>query len=321
MANPEHQNIIRKGVDEWNVWRIRDYETLPDLSHANLENKKLCKADFHITNFYKANLFNTDLSGAFLHRGNFTKADLRKANLRRAYLGYTDFTGASLSDANLSQARLEECVFINTNLSGAVGLETCVNQGHSTIDHRTLAISEELPLKFLRGCGLPDYIIDNLPVLYEDGSNYYSCFISYSSEDEAFAKRLHADLQDSGVRCWFAKKDMRIGDKIRSTIDREIRNRDKLLLILSKQSIESEWVEKEVETAFEEERRRKETVLFPIRVDDDIMKTDEAWAADIRRTRHIGDFLQWKNHDAYRKVFDELLRELKSTDKAGARGI
>jgi hypothetical protein len=56
---------------------------------------------------------------------------------------------------------------------------------------------------------------------------------------------------------------------------------------------------------------------FDLRVDDDIVKTDEACAADIRRTRYIGDFLQWKNHDAYRKAFDELLKELKSTNKVG----
>jgi hypothetical protein len=38
-------------------------------------------------------------------------------------------------------------------------------------------------------------------------------------------------------------------------------------------------------------------VLFPIRLDNGVMETDEAWAADIRRTRHIGDFSEWKNRD------------------------
>jgi hypothetical protein len=73
-------------------------------------------------------------------------------------------------------------------------------------------------------------------------------------------------------------------------------------------------VEKEVETAFEKERRdpNKRTVLFPIRLDDAVMETNEAWAADIRRTRHIGDFREWKNHDAYKKALDRLLRDLKA---------
>ncbi|MGA3325673.1 MAG: hypothetical protein ABSF45_14465 [Terriglobia bacterium] len=42
------------------------------------------------------------------------------------------------------------------------------------------------------------------------------------------------------------------------------------------------------------------------------METDQAWAASLRRTRHIGDFLTWKDHDLYHKSFDRLLRDLKA---------
>jgi len=83
-------------------------------------------------------------------------------------------------------------------------------------------------------------------------------------------------------------------------------------------SIDSDWVEKEVETAFEQERKRKTTILFPIRLDSTVMETDQAWAADIRRTRHIGDFSNWKGHDAYQKAFDRLLRDLKAEEVAEA---
>ena len=51
---------------------------------------------------------------------------------------------------------------------------------------------------------------------------------------------------------------------------------------------------------------------FPIRLDDAVMETDQAWAADIRRTRHIGDFRNWKDHDAYQNAFARLLRDLKA---------
>jgi len=145
-------------------------------------------------------------------------------------------------------------------------------------------------------------------------TQYYTCFMSYSSKDQAFAERLRDDLQGAGVRCWFAPEDMKIGDRIRPTIEQSIRSYDKLLIVLSEHSIDSDWVEKEVETAFEEERKRKTTILFPIRLDSAVMDTDPAWAADIRRTRHIGDFTNWKDHDAYQKAFDRLLRDLKAED-------
>lgn len=170
----------------------------------------------------------------------------------------------------------------------------------------------DIPEVFLQGAGVPDSIIEYMRSLVGKPIDYYSCFISYSSKDQDLAERLYADLQSKGVRCWFAPEDMKIGDKIRTRIDASIRRYDKLLLVLSENSIISDWVEKEVETAFEIERQQKKLVLFPIRLDDTVMHTTQAWAADIRRTRHIGDFRTWKNHDSYLKVFSRLLRDLKT---------
>ena len=141
---------------------------------------------------------------------------------------------------------------------------------------------------------------------------YHSCFISYSSKDQDFAEKLHDDLQQRGVQCWFAPEDMKIGDKIRPTLHRSIQAHDKLLLILSQNSINSGWVETEVETAFEKEQRQGQIVLFPIRLDETVIQTDQAWAADIRRTRHIGDFSRWKDHDQYQRAFERRLRNLKA---------
>jgi hypothetical protein len=88
---------------------------------------------------------------------------------------------------------------------------------------------------------------------------------------------------------------------------------DKLLIILSSNSIQSAWVVTEVEGAFEREHREKDrVVLFPIRLDDAVMQTNQAWAADIRRRRHIGDFSEWTNHVSYKKAFTRLLRDLKA---------
>jgi TIR domain len=142
--------------------------------------------------------------------------------------------------------------------------------------------------------------------------DFYSCFISYSTKDNPFIQRLYADLKAIGIMCWFAPKDLKIGAKFRVEIDDAIRVYDKLLIVLSKRSVQSEWVEKEVETAFEKERKEKRLVLFPIRLDQAVMKVAVGWAADIRRTRHIGDFRNWKDPSAYAKAFDRLLRDLKS---------
>jgi hypothetical protein len=75
--------------------------------------------------------------------------------------------------------------------------------------------------------------------------------------------------------------------------------------------IRDSWVE-EVEAALEKERKQNKLVLFPIRLDDAVMETDQAWAASLRRVRHIDDFRAWKDHDQYQKSFGRLLRDLKA---------
>jgi hypothetical protein len=103
---------------------------------------------------------------------------------------------------------------------------------------------------------------------------------------------------------------MPIGAKIVDEIDAAIRHRDKLLLILSEHSIKSDWVEDEVTKAFEEERKRNQIVLFPIRIDDTVMNTNEAWAAKLRANRNIGDFRHWTDHNAYMKSLERVIRDL-----------
>jgi len=281
------------------------------LQDANLSRSILCGATGHLGRFRGANFFEADLSGASFNTADFSGGNLSWANLGKATLEDVNLSGVNLSEANLEQASLERTIFGDTNLKNAQ-LSNCRFAGPCTLDHRTLQQSGPLPLAFLRGCGLSDKLIEFVPSLFNDQAiHFYSCFISYSSKDEDFAKRLHVDLQDAGVRCWFAPEDMKTGDRILQRIDESIKVYDKLMIILSKQSLFSDWVEDEVETALEKERKKRSTVLFPIRVDQAIEETDIAWAAKIRRTCHIGDFSQWKDHDAYQVAFKRLLKDLK----------
>lgn len=208
MANPEHLQILQQGVEVWNVWRDQNRDIRPDLSGANLD------------------------------YANLTRADLRRANLHEAQLAMTNLTRVDLTGADLSQAFLFETIFGDTNLTDVQGVETCFYAGPSTLDHRTLAKSGPLPLAFLRGCGLPDALIEYLPSLLSGSIQFYSCFISYSSADEAFCQRLHERLQNAGLRVWFAPHDIQGGRKLHEQIDQAIRVYDKLLLVLSPHSMD-----------------------------------------------------------------------------------
>jgi predicted adenine nucleotide alpha hydrolase (AANH) superfamily ATPase len=141
---------------------------------------------------------------------------------------------------------------------------------------------------------------------------FYSCFISFSSKDQAFTDRLHADLQAKGLRCWYAAEDLKIGDRFQERIEESIRLYDKVMIVLSENSVGSRWVEREVNAAREREERESRTVLFPIRIDEAVKNASQPWAADIRRSRHIGNFTKWKDRDSYGRVFNRLLRDLEA---------
>ena len=113
------------------------------------------------------------------------------------------------------------------------------------------------------------------------------------------------------IRAWFAPEDLKIGERFRPRIDESIRIFDKLVVILSSHSTESAWVEREIEEALERERQQQSDVLFPIRLDDSVLTSDSAWAADIRRSRHVGDFREWKDHDKYLRALERLVRDLR----------
>ncbi len=286
---------------------------LANLSGADLSGADLSQAELDMANLSKANL-----SMAHLIRAHLYRADLSEADLSRADLGGADLGVAGLREINLSGARLSDTIFASNDLSMVKGLTEVRHESPSTIGIDTIYKSKgNIPEVFLRGCGVPDDMIEFVRAIRGKPIQFYSCFISYSTQDQDFADRLYADLQSNGVRCWFAPHDMKIGDEIRDRIEHEIRVYDKLLLVLSERSIASDWVESEVEAALEKERAQKRPVLFPLRIDDAVMTTDKGWAAKFRRARHIGDMRQWKDHDNYKAGFDRLLRDLKAEPVEG----
>lgn len=315
-----------------------------NLSRADLRRANLSRANFHRANLCEANLSETYLSGADLSEANLrkaffvrsdlasvdlSKADIRKADFRWAYLIKSKFNGSDLRGANLIEANLSKAELKQANLSEAViawscfgdndlshvkGLKKVKHFGPSTIGVDTIYRSKgNIPDEFLRGAGVPEHIISYIGYLNAKAFECNSCFISYSGKDRNFIKKINADLQKEGIRCWFAPEEMKMGDEIRQHVDQLIRIHDKLLLVLSKYSIESGWIQQEVAIALEEERQRNRTVLFPVRLDDDCMDSEKQWIGNLQKSHLIYDFTAWNNQAAYQKELRKLLKDLKDT--------
>ncbi len=339
MAKPEHLSILKKALTKqdisiWNKWRDEqrqeNHKFSPELGEANLTRSNLTNADLSNANLYRAHLFGANLVGANLvgadmREANLSATKLSAANLRRADLRWANLGKANLRDANLTVANLTNADLDNTDLTNSTagytlfaevnlatvhGLPSVQHDSPSTIGIDTLYRSGgNIPEIFLCGAGVPDTMIAFAKSLVGKAIEYYSAFISYSDKDKLFARRLHNDLQMNGVRVWFAPEDLKIGDPLKQTIDESIKLYDKLILVLSENSINRAWVHHEVARALEKEKQHNKLVLFPLRLDDTVFTTTEQWAYNIRE-RYIGDFNNWTNPLLYQNAINRLLRDL-----------
>jgi len=273
---------------------------------------------------------------------DLTGANLCDANLRGANFGpVIELTEAELSSANPdpfallgignpASAKCSGTIFANVDLSEVKGLDSIWHMGPSTVGIDTLLLSKgNIPEAFLRGCGVPDALIVQQRALVGalEPIQFYSCFISYSTKNQDFAERLHGKMRDKGLRVWFAPEDIQGGKKLHEQIDEAIRVYDKLLLVLSPESMSSEWVKTEIRKARRAEIKEKRRKLFPIRlVDFETIRDWECFDADSGkdlgveiREFFIPDFSNWKDHDAFEDAYARLLKDLKAEESTGAK--
>lgn len=355
MANAKHIAVLKEGTPHWNSWRLEKQKEEPeftpdfsgadlsgsdlgdaqlefaDFSGATLRNCSFIRASLALADFTRAALtksvfwtadlegatfFKTDLKESDFYRANLSNSTIVECKLNRTNLKYADLRGAFILDSDFSKSRWGHTVCGDVNLLTARNLDKAIHEAPSLVDLATIYKSKgEISETWLRGAGLPDEALEYVRSLTQRPIQYNSCFISYSSRDQALATKLNRDLNSHGIRNWLATEDLKIGDRFRARIEESIRKHDKLLIVLSEASVGSRWVESEVESAMEREGRESKTILFPVRIDEAVMATSVAWAAEIRRTRHIGDFREWPNSDSYKKAFDRLLRDLKAESK------
>lgn len=93
-------------------------------------------------------------------------------------------------------------------------------------------------------------------------------FISYSSKNAEFVARLAHDLRARGIQVWWDKWMMKVGDSLHRKIQEGIKNSAWLAVVLSPHSVNSPWVEKELNSALMKELEQKEVFVLPILYQD-----------------------------------------------------
>lgn len=319
--NKEHFKQLKKGVEHWNKWREENPLISPDLRKASLLGANLREADLSKANLHKANLRGANLS----------KADLSGANLRRASLSKADLSGAQLYRTIFEKALFGYTLLSNLELSDGLHLESIRHNSPSHLDTMTLAQSKgKLPEAFLRGCGLKKWEIRSAQLYQEDLSpnqitdivyeidqlrsgsplQLHHLFISYSRKDSAFVNHLEPYLRKKDISFWRDIHDM-VAGPIEKQIDKAIQINETVLLILSKNSVDSDWVESEALRARELEKQIGRHVICPVALDDAWKNSN--WPRRLRdqiEKYNILDLSSWQNPASCEEQFQKLLKGL-----------
>jgi hypothetical protein len=125
-------------------------------------------------------------------------------------------------------------------------------------------------------------------------------FISHSSKDKPFVRRLAADLVEKGVKVWLDEQRILVGDSIPEKIAQGLAESDFFLLVASHNSVGSPWVKKELSNALVHEIERRKVTVMPIRLDDSALP----------------DSINDKNYADFRGSYEEEIKRLLESIKA-----
>jgi len=93
-------------------------------------------------------------------------------------------------------------------------------------------------------------------------------FVCHSSEDHGFVSWLSKELAKKGVTVWVDEGEIRVGDSLIGKIEEGMAKTRFFAVILSKVSLKSPWVKKELEMAITKEVLEKRVIVLPIVIEE-----------------------------------------------------
>lgn len=320
------------------------------LAYTILAGCKFNSVKFQDPNFEGSILHDVEFGDAFIEGANFQMADLEQATFNHAHLiasqfhlaklakvsfdfadlSFVNFQSCEVVDARFNKATLSEARFLECELVRPVGLRATISNRPCFIDSLTLQRSHSLPDHFLQLAGLSDLNIEHYKLMQPGLTNEQisnityrmfniratqaiqinPLFVSYSHADTAFVDLIGAMLTDKGVRYWRDIHHATAG-KLEKQVDRAMRLNPTVLIVLSEASVNSDWVEHEVESARELEKSTGRDSLCPIALDNSWKNCD--WDKRIMRQLkkyNILDFSEWQDEQVLERQFSKLLHGL-----------
>ena len=293
-----------------------------NLSEADLRKAHLPQADLREAELQGADLRNAYLGLTDLREADFHKADLRNAKFLRADLRLANLRATNLRQANFEKAKIQYASLQNANLKYVVFSE-------ADLQNANLAAANLWFIKYDNANFLSAYIKDatTSDKIYSElielgatkteppkrpNNKETRLFISYAREELNFVTYLENRLKEDRLEYWLDIREM-VPGPIDGQITDAIDERTTVLVVISKTSLVSGWVLREVELA---ERIRESLqaqgsnrhVLCPISVDNSWRdpKVIGQTLGDLLTKYFVLDYSNWENPETAEETYQTL---------------
>ncbi len=135
---------------------------------------------------------------------------------------------------------------------------------------------------------------------HQEKSEEKVVFLSHSSKDKAFIRQLASDLTSEGILIWLDEQQINVGDSINSSINQGLAESDYFVIALSDNSVNSEWVNRELNSALIDEIEEKKVRVLPIKLSD-------CEFPKLIKDKKYADFTK-----SYKNGFNELVKAIKN---------
>lgn len=93
-------------------------------------------------------------------------------------------------------------------------------------------------------------------------------FLAHSSADHVRTGRIAYDLRRRGIPVWYDEWELKVGDSLHDKIEAGINGSGYLTILLSEESVRSQWVRKELNAALTIELEKKQVFVLPALLED-----------------------------------------------------
>jgi len=152
---------------------------------------------------------------------------------------------------------------------------------------------------------LVDEAVARKEVRHQAAKKTTVAFLSHSSKDKQFVRKLAADLTENGIDVWFDEQKILVGDSITEKIGQGLAQSDFFVIALSENSVNSAWVRKELSDAVIQEIEKKAVTVLPIKLDDCAIP-------ELLRDKKYADFSK-----SYKVGLQELIQAMKQDPENG----